>query len=583
MKCNEFEILIDDFIEGLIPSEQKASFEKHMQECSACRKVYADTVKLFELVNGLPKDLTPGHDLWSNIESRISNGKDKVFSLKSSTTARGYTDTGYSDKKNRYFRYAAISLIAAMILVALLPSIFIDRDTQILNKIIVPYWKVTTVSGTTVSGSGQIGGTDSLKPGDWLETKDSSQAILEVPGLGKVTIEPNTKVHFVKSDTNEHRIALEYGTINADIISKPRTFFVDSKSATAIDLGCSYTYTVKPNGDGVLYVKEGMVALESHGRESIVPAGKFCLAKTGIGPGTPFRENTSAALKEALMKYDFEKGGEKEVETILKNAEKPDVVTLMNLLPRVDEHHKTRVYMVITNYAPAPKNVVRDSIPRLNSKELNEWIQEFQEEWQKEMKENMKKLKEDLKQMNKELQENLSKIPQGEFQFNYEYNFDEEMQQKIHDNIQKHMEKLENLNELIVIPNELIEKTIEESLEKANEDIERNNERIEREMERLQERMERMNEQMRERMERQNEREEELKERAKEREERQKEKQEKHKYKWYWNDKEFHFEEVPEKDEAPVMPEKENKSREENINPEIQPDNETPIEDEKSN
>ncbi len=524
MKCNEFEILIDDFIEGTLPASQKEDFEKHAQECSSCKKELEETVKLLETVSLLPKDSAPAHDLWANIEGRISNKKGKIYRIKNTESLNGFSTNGDSDKKNRILKYAAISLIAAMILVALLPSIFMNKNTPLLDKVMSPYWKVTSVKGITIVASNVIGTVDSLKPGDWLETKDSSTAILEVPGMGNVTIEPNSKVQLLKSDSNEHRIALEYGTINADINSEPRTFFVDSKSATAIDLGCSYTYTVQQNGDGVLYVKEGMVALSSHGRESLVPAGKFCLAKTGIGPGTPFRENTSAAFKEALFKYDFGEGGEKEVETILKNSKKSDVVTLMNLLPRVDDQHKTRVYTVITNYTPAPQGHPKDSIPRFNSKELNEWIQQFQKEWKEEMKQNMKELQENLKNMNKDLQENLSKIPNIEYNFDNE-NFDEELQQKIQENIEKHMEKLGKLNEVIVIPDELIEKTIQESLEKASEEIERNGERIDREMERLQERMERMNERIQEDAQRQKEREEELKERDKEREEELKEKE----------------------------------------------------------
>jgi hypothetical protein len=582
MKCNEFEILIDDYIEGTLPSGQKEVFDYHMQNCSACRKEYEETVKLLEMVNTLPADVTPAHDLWSNIENRISKRKGKIFNIENQPLSSGYSENGNYDKKNRYFKYAAISLIAAMLLVALLPSLFLDKDSPILNKVMAPYWKVTSIKGITIVASNVIGSTDSLKPGDWLETKDSSQAILEVPGLGKVTIEPNTKIQLVRSDTSEHRIALEYGTINADIISKPRTFFVDSRSATAIDLGCSYTYTVQQNGDGVLYVKEGTVALESHGRESIVPAGKFCLAKTGIGPGTPFRENTSAALKDALMKYDFEKGGEKEVDIILKNSTKGDVVTLMNMLQRVDDNSKTKVYMVITNYAPAPKNVVRDSIPRLNNNELHEWIQEFNEELQKEMKKNMNQLKEDLKKMNKELRENLSKIPQGEYNFDNE-NFNEELQEKIQKNLNLHLEKLENLNEMIVIPDELIEKTIEESLEKTSEELEKNNEKIEREMEKLQERMERMNERIQEKMERQKEREEEMDEKAKEREEKMKEKQEKYnkKLKGYGKDGEYNFEKVPEENETPETPEIKNESKEEDVSPEAQPENVNPENKEK--
>lgn len=569
MKCTEFEILLDDYIEGTITSGVKNEFDLHKQKCVSCRSDYEETVKLLEKMNTVPAAVAPAHDLWVNIESRISDGKvkkNKIYNLRRIKPDNGYDENRESDKKNKYLKYAAIALIAAMVLVAILPSLFLNKNTQILDKVMTPYWKITNLGGITVAASNNIHEKDSLRLGDWLETKDSSRALLEVPGLGSVTVEPNTKLRIVKSDSDEQRIDLEYGTINANINAKPRTFFVDSKSATAIDLGCSYTYTVSQNGDGILYVKQGMVSLQSNGRESLVPEGKFCMAKSGIGPGTPFRENTSAALKDALMKYDFEKGGDKEVETIIKNSKKSDMVTLINLLPRVDQTNKTRLYNHIAHYTPPPKDIPRDSIPNIDAKDLHEWIQKFQKEWKDEMQKNMKELQENLKNMSKELQENLSKLPKDEY---YNGQFNEELQQKIQENIEKHMDQLENLDKLIVIPNELIEKSVQESLEKANEELEKNGDRIDREMEKLQERLEKMNERMQQRMEEQNEHQQELQERQKEREEEMKEREKDHeqnmkemekenkkrmkeykeKYKDYW--KEYQYNYAPEVPETP--------------------------------
>jgi len=526
MKCSEFQILIDDYIDGALTSGRKEEFEQHMNDCSGCRKEYEETVRVLEMVSSLPEEGVPAHDLWSNIEGRISNKKGRIFKFRKERSTKGNAEEDF-DKKNKYFKYAAVSLIAAMILVALLPSLFMNKNTPILDKVMTPYWKVSKLSGITIVASNIIGTVDSLKLGDWLETKDSSRAVLDVPGLGKVTVEPNTRLRIVKSDSNEQRISLDYGTINADINAKPRTFYVDSKSATAIDLGCSYTYTVYKNGDGILYVKQGMVSLESNGRESLVPEGKFCLAKTGIGPGTPFRENTSAALKNALIKYDFEKGGDKEVETIIKNSKKSDMVTLINLLTRVDDVNKKKLYNHISVYSPPPRVLPKDSIPKIDTKDLNEWIQKFQKEWKDELQKNMKELKENLKNMNKELRENLSNLPDSEY-FNGEFNG--ELQKKIQENIEKHMDKLQNLDKMIVIPDEIISKSIEESMEKANKELEKNGDKIQREMERLQEKMERMNEKMQEKMERQKEQQEDMEERQKEKleeiKERQKEREE---------------------------------------------------------
>ena len=46
---------------------------------------------------------------------------------------------------------------------------------------------------------------------------------------------------------HEHRIQLDYGAIDANINARPRTFFVDAGTVTAVDMGCFVT--VERNGD----------------------------------------------------------------------------------------------------------------------------------------------------------------------------------------------------------------------------------------------------------------------------------------------------------------------------------------------
>jgi hypothetical protein len=213
MKCTEFEILIDDYIEGALSSSEKQEFELHMHDCESCRKNYTETAKLLETVNSLPKSAEPMHDLWENIEFRITSGsRKKIFTLKNANR-EDYSEYKENYKKNKYFKYGAITLIAAMILIALLPSLFFNKNTPLLDKVMTPYWKVTKLSGITIAAANIINDIDSLKVGDWLETKDSSRAMLNVPGLGTVTVEPNTKLRITKSENDEHRIDLVYGIL----------------------------------------------------------------------------------------------------------------------------------------------------------------------------------------------------------------------------------------------------------------------------------------------------------------------------------------------------------------------------------
>jgi len=64
-------------------------------------------------------------------------------------------------------------------------------------------------------------------------------------------------------------------------------FFVDTRAATAVDMGCSYELEVDDSGEGLLAVKGGWVELDGDAHDAQVPAGAVCRIRRGQGPGTP--------------------------------------------------------------------------------------------------------------------------------------------------------------------------------------------------------------------------------------------------------------------------------------------------------
>lgn len=502
MKCNEIEILINDYIDNELDLQQKNEFETHIHSCASCKEELDETLLLLEKLNVIPKEAAPVNDLWTNIQIRISAPGPEIKKIIPLKPDVKLNYGNYQDRlsvRNRYLKYAAITLIAAMILIALLPSLLTDKNAVKMD-IFKTSWPVINIKGVTTIDSKLFYGNDRLKIGDWLETKDSARARLEIPGIGSVMIEPNSRVKIVSSDDNEHRIEVDYGTINADITSKPRTFFVDTRSATAIDLGCEYTLTVDKSGDGIIYVKEGMVSLEQNGRSSLVPAGKFCMSKTGIGPGTPYRKNTSEELKSALIKYDFGEGGSEALNTILKYAKKQDAVTLVSILQRADEQEKPKVFARASQFVPPPRHIAHDSIPFIKIDELNEWIEKVQKEVQAEVEQSMKELEKNLKD-----------------NFNFDFKFDhnmnpDELSEQIEENVQKHLEGLDKLHD-INIPMEELEKGMQElnkQMEKLDYDYNFNfnfnfdttvfNDKMQREMDKVQRKLEKSQRKIEEKM-----------------------------------------------------------------------------------
>ncbi|MBZ5537261.1 MAG: FecR domain-containing protein [Acidobacteriia bacterium] len=240
-----------------------------------------------------------------------------------------------------------------------------------------PGWDVASLQGSPRIGSSRMGEEGRLTVGQWLETDATSRAILSIGKIGQVEIEPNTRVRLMKARATEHRIALARGTMHATIWAPPRLFFVDTPSATAVDLGCAYTLTVDDTGSGLLHVTHGWVAFDFHGHESFAPEGALCATRPGVGPGTPYFEDSSASFQRALTQVDFEPRAaanyKMALDTVLSEARVRDALTLWHLIARVDARERGPVYERMAELVPSPPGVTRDGILRLDQDMLDLW------------------------------------------------------------------------------------------------------------------------------------------------------------------------------------------------------------------
>jgi hypothetical protein len=244
-----------------------------------------------------------------------------------------------------------------------------------------PQWEVVRVEGSPSIGSRRIGDTARIAEGQWLQTDGSSRALLNVGDIGTVQVDPNTRLRIVAARPREQRLALAHGGISATVNAPPRLFFVDTASSTAVDLGCAYTMNVDDSGNGVLRVTLGWVSLEWNGREAMVPAGASCLTRRKIGPGMPVFDDATEQLKKAVEAFDFDKGGDIALDSILSEAHVRDTLTLWHLLSRVDASQRGRVYNRMIALVPLPADLSAEKILRLDRQELDRWNQELAWKW----------------------------------------------------------------------------------------------------------------------------------------------------------------------------------------------------------
>ena len=229
-------------------------------------------------------------------------------------------------------------------------------------------WTVQSLAGSPSVAGTRIDAPSRLPIGQVVTTDAASRARIDVGSIGIVDVEPNSRVRLITSRAGEHRMALDHGQIRALIWAPPRLFFVNTPSATAVDLGCAYRLQVDDRGWGKVRVESGWVTFEHNGRESFIPKDAMCATRPGFGPGTPCYEDAPAGLEDALTILDFSPTSDVRrraaLQTVLAGARVKDALTLWHLLSRGTPEERGRVYDRMAALVPPPPGATRDAIVR---------------------------------------------------------------------------------------------------------------------------------------------------------------------------------------------------------------------------
>lgn len=362
MKCKDVKYYLNDYADGHLIDEMREEIKIHLDICVVCKSHFTDIITIISEAQSLPKEISPSKDLWEGISERISRKKTspKIFSIRSEdNTAYEFSCSGNlyfkkpSTKRNSWFIITA-AVTSVVLGIALGVFYFFQSSTA--------FWNVEKLAGTPIVGSEELTGYGMLKVGDWLETDDESSARLKVGMIGEVDVQPKSRIKLIETKSTEHRISLERGKINAAIWAPPRLFFVETPSATAIDLGCMYTLEVEEDGSGILKVTSGWVALQNGKTESLIPAGALCKTKKFYGPGTPYFDNATREFKNALDHFDF--GGEKNsaLANIIKEAGEKDALSLWHILSKVHDEDRNKIYTRLAELIEIPEGVTFEGI-----------------------------------------------------------------------------------------------------------------------------------------------------------------------------------------------------------------------------
>jgi hypothetical protein len=211
-----------------------------------------------------------------------------------------------------------------------------------------------------------------LRAGETLRTAPGQVAHLTLAHVGRLDVDPETTLRVLSSRSDQQRLELLSGTIHAHIGAPPRVFVVNTPSATATDLGCSYTLHVDPSGDGLLRVTSGLIEFDWKTRRALVPTGAVAITRVGAGPGTPFFDDAPPGLRAALQSYDFAHQ-QSALPQVLASARPRDAMTLLNLVQTVRAPDRTSVLATLAKISPPPPGVDLSAIAAGHFDTLQPW------------------------------------------------------------------------------------------------------------------------------------------------------------------------------------------------------------------
>ena len=371
------------YAHGELAGAEAERAARHLAACARCRAEFEEIKLGIRLAESLPTRTAPAH-LWDEIEAALVT---QPINGGAGSDARGRAAVGGRElpKPRAGFRFPSLARPfgwrPALTVAAVVLAVLCGALAWVYFGATRGTWEVASLQGSPKIVSGRVVTRNRLGVGDWLETDANSRAELKVANIGRVEVDPETRLRLVETGLTEHRIELARGRLHARIWAPPRIFFVDTPSAVAADLGCAYTLETDDAGRSLLRVTSGWVAFETETRESIVPAGAACVTRPGTGPGTPYFEDATPAFVEALSRFDFADGGDDSLAVLLREARERDTLTLWHLLARTSNEGRDKVYERLARLSPPPAGVTRDGALALDKPMLAAWRDDLERRW----------------------------------------------------------------------------------------------------------------------------------------------------------------------------------------------------------
>lgn len=365
MNCNEVKYYLTDYSKGILLDEVRSEIHKHLNSCKSCTKILDDIITITSKAPIKKRNFKSPKKVLTKIHAESEkNGSTKniiprIFNSASSISSEAdYLKNSLMLKANEIENnklFVIAGIITVIALGVILAFLIFDHSPSTFGS-------VEKISGYPIIESRVLTDQGVIKIGEKLFTDSESTALLKFGAVGEIEIKPQSEIQITETKSSEYRLILSKGKILARTWVAPKLFSIETPSALITDLGCLYYLAVDEKAFTTIDVKSGWVKVENNNSKSLLPAGTRCYSEISKKPGTPFLNDASVLFKESLFKLDFENGGKSELEKLLAEARREDLISLFHLLKYLDQESRSKIYDRISILFKIPQRITREGI-----------------------------------------------------------------------------------------------------------------------------------------------------------------------------------------------------------------------------
>lgn len=355
MTHEEIKLLLNDYFDERLSIEANSQIQIHLAECDECSQHIFELHDLMKKADELERKVRPPEGFWNKVFSAIS--EVKIESIKQQEEldkkeSEQNFEVDEEDRKRREKRIKAekelerqrnkFSLLEKIKKPAILYSIIGIASVLILYLL----YSLLLAGGKSWEVKKQTIGTDNyseayskLSENDFLETDQISRLQIQVPHIGKVIIDPGTKVQRLSANN----ILLIKGSLLASKDGAKQFLTVEVPGAAIKDyyLGSNYRVSTSSENKSALEMFDGWVTVKSADYEMLVLSNHSCLISADSGIGLPYLKGSSKQFIDALNNYwSVTPRSEEALVVILTAADVNNCATLWNLLRIVERKQR---------------------------------------------------------------------------------------------------------------------------------------------------------------------------------------------------------------------------------------------------